>query len=37
VGGDYYDSFAVGSDRIGFFIGDVSGHGVPAALVVAMA
>jgi HAMP domain-containing protein len=37
VGGDYFDYFAVGPDQIGFIIGDVSGHGVPAALVVAMA
>ncbi len=37
VGGDYFDYFPIGEDRIGMLIGDVSGHGVGAALVVAMA
>ena len=31
VAGDFYDYFAVG-DRLAFFIGDVSGKGMPAAL-----
>jgi serine phosphatase RsbU (regulator of sigma subunit) len=31
VGGDFYDFFLIG-DKLGFAIGDVSGHGVPAAL-----
>lgn len=34
VGGDLYDFFAVGEHRIGFVIGDVSGKGVPAALLM---
>ena len=37
VGGDFYDVFYVGSDRIAFLIGDVSGKGVPAALFMASA
>ncbi len=37
VGGDYFDYFALSGDRIMAVLGDVSGHGVPAALVVAMA
>ena len=35
VGGDFYDLFFVGPDRIAFLIGDVSGKGVPAALFMA--
>jgi sigma-B regulation protein RsbU (phosphoserine phosphatase) len=35
VGGDYYDFFDVARDRIGVVIGDVSGKGVPAAMLVA--
>jgi phosphoserine phosphatase RsbU/P len=34
VGGDLYDFFKVGEHRIGFVIGDVSGKGVPAALMM---
>lgn len=34
VGGDLYDFFSVGEHRIGFVIGDVSGKGVPAALLM---
>ncbi len=34
VGGDLYDFFIVGEHRIGFVIGDVSGKGVPAALMM---
>ena len=37
VGGDFYDVFFIGSDRIAFMIGDVSGKGVPAALFMANA
>jgi serine phosphatase RsbU (regulator of sigma subunit) len=35
VGGDFYDLFWIDSDRIGVFIGDVSGKGVSAALLMA--
>ena len=35
VGGDFYDVFFVGSDKIAVMIGDVSGKGVPAALFMA--
>ena len=35
VGGDLYDYFKIDEDRIGFFIGDVSGKGVPASLFMA--
>ncbi|NLI77104.1 MAG: SpoIIE family protein phosphatase [Candidatus Riflebacteria bacterium] len=37
VGGDYLDYFPLPGDRIMVVLGDVSGHGVAAALVVAMA
>lgn len=36
VGGDLYDFYFVGEDRICFTIGDVSGKGVPAALMMAI-
>ncbi|MBV6493138.1 MAG: hypothetical protein LDLANPLL_01153 [Turneriella sp.] len=36
VGGDLYDVFEV-KDGYGIFIADVSGHGVPAALITGMA
>lgn len=36
VGGDFYDFFRLGTDRIGFIIADVSGKGVPAALFMAV-
>ena len=35
VGGDYYDYFTLGRDRFGFVIGDISGKGTPAALLMA--
>jgi len=36
VGGDIYDVLDLGNRKIGIFIGDVSGHGLPAAFVGAM-
>jgi len=36
VGGDYYDVLDLGGGRWGVAIGDVSGKGVPAALVMVM-
>jgi serine phosphatase RsbU (regulator of sigma subunit) len=35
VGGDYYDFFQLGTDRIGMLIADVSGKGTSAALYMA--
>jgi len=35
VGGDYYDFLEVDAETIGFAMGDVSGKGVPAALLMA--
>jgi sigma-B regulation protein RsbU (phosphoserine phosphatase) len=34
VGGDFYDFSAFGTDLLGIAIGDASGHGLPAALLV---
>ena len=36
VGGDFYDFVPLSDNRLGVFIADVSGHGVPAALVASM-
>ncbi len=36
VGGDYFDMIPCGKDRLLVIIGDVSGHGMPAAIIVAM-
>lgn len=36
VGGDFYDIIRVAPNRLGILIGDVSGKGVPAALLMAM-
>jgi serine phosphatase RsbU (regulator of sigma subunit)/anti-sigma regulatory factor (Ser/Thr protein kinase) len=35
VGGDFYDFIELPDDRLGLVVGDVTGHGVPAALVMA--
>ncbi len=40
VGGDYYDYLVIGEHKAGVFgvvIGDVTGHGIPAALLMATA
>jgi len=36
VGGDLYDYFLIGEDRLFFIVGDVSGKGLPAALFMAI-
>ncbi len=37
VGGDFLDYFWLADQRLGFFIGDVAGKGLPAALYAALA
>jgi serine phosphatase RsbU (regulator of sigma subunit)/anti-sigma regulatory factor (Ser/Thr protein kinase) len=35
LGGDWYDAFAIGTGQVAVAIGDVVGHGIPAAAVMA--
>jgi len=35
IGGDFYDVLEIGPDEIYFVVGDVSGKGIPAALLMA--
>jgi sigma-B regulation protein RsbU (phosphoserine phosphatase) len=36
VGGDFFQVYRLSHDRLGVLIGDVSGHGFPAALIMAL-
>lgn len=36
VAGDFYDYVACGSGRLAILVADVSGHGIPAALIASM-
>jgi hypothetical protein len=37
MGGDYFDYFESQPGRLGIIFGDVAGHGIPAAMIMAMA
>lgn len=37
IGGDFYDVQRIGNNKIGLYVADASGHGIPAALVTTMA
>ncbi|HOJ49266.1 MAG TPA: SpoIIE family protein phosphatase [Spirochaetota bacterium] len=37
ISGDYYDVFDMGDGKIGILIADVTGHGIPSALITTMA
>lgn len=36
AGGDYYDFIPIDNDHLGILVSDVSGHGTPAAVIMAM-
>lgn len=36
AGGDYYDFFELAGGKVGFLVADVSGHGTPAAVLMAI-
>ena len=36
MGGDYFDYYPLPENRLGIFFGDVAGHGIPAAMIMAM-
>lgn len=36
VAGDFYEFISVDANRVGFLVADVTGHGVPAALIASM-
>ncbi|MDY6934261.1 MAG: SpoIIE family protein phosphatase [Spirochaetota bacterium] len=37
IGGDFYDVLKLSNNKLGILVADVSGHGIPAALVTSMA
>lgn len=37
IGGDFYDFINISDEEVGIVVGDVSGHGIEAALVMSMA
>jgi len=37
IGGDYYDFFEIGDGRVALVVGDASGHGIAAGLLMAIA
>ncbi|HPM33553.1 MAG TPA: response regulator, partial [Spirochaetota bacterium] len=37
IGGDFFDVYKINEDKTAFVIADVTGHGIPAALIVTMA